>query len=77
LPFIAPELDLTLEYGRNDAEKMHSLIKKISHSSFTIPKIETKISDYSIDVRKEKFKTIAGPEVKKILMVSDFINKIG
>jgi len=69
-------LDLTLEYGRNDAEKIHSLIKKITDSSFKIPTIETKISDYSLDVRKEKFKTLAGPDVKKILLVSDFINKI-
>jgi len=69
-------LDLTLEYGRDDAEKIHSLIKKITDSSFKIPTIETNISDYSIAAWKEKFKTLAGPNVKKILLVSDFINKI-
>jgi len=76
LPFIAPELDLTLEYGRNNAEKLHALIKKISDPKFQIPKIEVKISDYSLDTRKKNFTELAGPDVKKILLVSDFINKI-
>ena len=83
-PFIAPELDLTLEYGHTPAHKMHSLIKKISNPQFKIqnlrvlaPQGEFRISDYSIDARKKRFTKLAGPEVKKILLVSDFINKIG
>jgi len=74
-PFVAPELDLTLEYGRNDAEKLFHLIKKLQNAPLT--KGVAKRGDlYSVQIRKEKFKTLAGPDVKKILLVSDFKNRI-
>jgi hypothetical protein len=76
-PFIVPELDLTLEYGHSTAQKIHSLIKKISDPSFAVSRLPFNVSEYSLETRKSTFQTLAGPTVKRILLVSDFKNKIG
>ena len=75
-PFITPELDLTLEYGHTTAEKLHSLIQKIINPQYKISKLDLKMSDYSLDTRKSNFTSLAGSDVKKILLVSDFKNRI-
>lgn len=74
LPFIDHKLDLNYSDGNSSAEKLFNLIKKLIHTKY-LP-TNPSISQYSLEARKSNFTTLAGPNVKKILLVSDFINKI-
>ncbi|MFA6256327.1 MAG: glycosyltransferase [Candidatus Absconditabacterales bacterium] len=74
--FISKDLDLTHQPGQNTGEKLYTLINSLTKkqpSTFHLPPV----TNYNKDSRIVHFHALAGKEVKKILIVSDFINKIG
>jgi len=71
--FIAPALDLTHQQWTTTGQKLHHLITKLQPSTFHLPPV----TNYGKDSRIVRFHALAGKDVKKILIVSDFINKIG
>ncbi len=74
--FIDPTLDLTHTKWTTPAEKLYHLIKSLSENPNT-PITNTPITNYNKENRIKRFHTLAWPQVKKILIVSDFINRIG
>lgn len=72
LPFIDHALDLNYIHGQTTAEKLFHLIKKLEDNK----KVNIDIWKYSIENWRQNFQTLAWPNVKKILLVSDFKNKI-
>ena len=71
--FISKEFDLTHQEWDTTGEKLHRLIAKLQPSTWNLPPI----TKYSKDNRIINFHALAGKNVEKILIVSDFINKIG
>ncbi|EKD25370.1 MAG: hypothetical protein ACD_80C00078G0004 [uncultured bacterium (gcode 4)] len=79
--FISNELDLTHQHGTTTWEKLYNTIKNLS-TNVSLEKgrlggIYSLINNYSKDSRILRFHALAGKSVKKIIIVSDFINKIG
>lgn len=72
--FIDPTLDLTHQQWSTTGQKLHHLIKQLDTSS--IKNQASNVHEYSKDNRVVRFHGLAGKEVKKIIIVSDFINKI-
>ncbi len=73
--FIDPKLDLTHQHWNTTGEKLYNLIKwKLQASSFELWALS--LNEYSKETRLLKFYALAGKNVKKVLIVSDFINKI-
>ena len=77
--FIDTRLDLTHQQWTTTGQKLHKLIKTLTDqkelSTFQHFNIST-FQQYSKESRIVRFHALAGKEVKKILIVSDFINKI-
>jgi glycosyltransferase involved in cell wall biosynthesis len=77
--FIDPKLDITHQPWTTTGQKLYNLIKVCTdpkkNSTFQHFNIST-FQQYSKDSRIVNFHTLAGKEVKKIIIVSDFINKI-
>lgn len=82
--FISDELDLTHQNGHTTWEKLHNLIKELK-SPLTKggnkrgdlwDETNFNLHNYSKDSRVVRFHALAGKEVKKIIIVSDFINRI-
>ncbi|MCX6824505.1 MAG: glycosyltransferase [candidate division SR1 bacterium] len=81
--FISNELDLTHQQGTTTGQKLHHLIKFLVEKKDSVM-LDSKLSDskfgiqnYTKDSRVIRFHALAGKEVKKIIIVSDFINRIG
>ncbi len=70
--FIDHKLDLTHQQWTTTGQKLHHLIAKLQPATFNLQPI----TSYWKDSRIVRFHALAGKEVKKILIVSDFINKI-
>lgn len=70
--FIAPTLDLTHQHGHTTWEKLYHLIATLQPSTWNMQPI----TKYDKDNRIVNFHALAGKEVRKILIVSDFINQI-
>ncbi len=76
--FIDPKFDLTHQQGHTTAQKLHNLIKELTNKkNFQISNSKFQISNFNKDSRIINFHALAGKNVEKILIVSDFINKIG
>ncbi|MFA7298710.1 MAG: glycosyltransferase [Candidatus Absconditabacterales bacterium] len=71
--FINSKLDLTHQHGHTTGEKLHNLIAKLQPSTGNLQP-ET---NYGKDSRIVRFHALAGKEVRNIIIVSDFINRIG
>lgn len=72
--FIEPKLDLNLQTGQTTGQKLYNLVQQFDTSS---PKNQaSNLHEYSKDNRVVRFHSLAGKEVKKIIIASDFINKI-
>lgn len=71
--FITKDNDLTHQPGTSTGQKLYHKIKNLPETSAQIPQLQ----QYSKDQRIVNFHTLAGKQVQKILIVSDFINKIG
>lgn len=72
--FISDELDLTNQPWTTTGQKLHNLVNKLHASS--IMQHASNLHNYSKDSRVVRFHTLAGKETKKIIIVSDFINRI-
>ena len=70
--FISQELDLTHQHGQTTWEKLHNLIVNLQPSTWNLKPV----TSYWKDSRVVRFHALAGKNVKKILIVSDFINRI-
>lgn len=70
--FINSKLDLTHQHGHTTWEKLHNLIAKLQPSTWNLQP-ET---NYGKDSRIVRFHALAGKEVRNIIIVSDFINRI-
>ena len=77
IPHIQSDLDLTHAKWETTAEKLYNIVKKITDPKFKLPHVEHNLKKYSIDTRKDTFIEMAGKNVKKILLVSDFKNRVG
>ena len=73
--FIDKNYDLTNQPWTTTWQKLYHLIWQLQASSFKPQAVN--IANYSKDNRIINFHALAGKNVKKILIVSDFINKIG
>lgn len=73
--FIDPQLDLIHQPWITTGQKLHQLVKQLDTSSFKLQ--ASNLHEYSKEYRLVRFHGLAGKNVKKILIVSDFINKIG
>jgi len=71
--FIDHDLDLTRQLGHTTGQKLYSLINKLH----TINVEREPVTEYNKDHWIVRFHALAGKNVKKILIVSDFINKVG
>ncbi len=72
--FIDSTLDLTHQTGNTTGKKLYNLIKNIS----TFHVLSSKsLVPFSKESWLMKFYSLAGKEVKKVMIVSDFINKVG
>lgn len=77
-PFIDPALDLTNIAWNDLSEKLYHLITRLGKEEFftnALP-ISQILQDHSVETRKANIAYLLG-EKKKILIVSDFTNKIG
>lgn len=72
--FIEPKFDLNLQTGHTTGQKLYHLVKQLNTSS--LKPQASNLHEYSKDNRVVRFHSLAGKEVKKIIIVSDFINKI-
>ena len=72
--FISNELDLTNQPWTTTGKKLHHLIWQLQASSFKLQAIN--LHEYSKEYRLVRFHGLAGKNVKKVLIVSDFINRI-
>ncbi len=76
--FIDKKYDLTHQQWHTTGQKLHNLIKNLwSKNNSETLNYEFWILNYSKDSRIVRFHALAGKQVKKVLIVSDFINKIG
>lgn len=76
--FISNELDLTHQTGHTTGEKLYNLIEKlINKKDSIIINSQLSIINYESNARIVHFHALAWKSVKKIIIVSDFINKIG
>lgn len=71
--FIEHDLDLTHQLGHTTGQKLYSLIHKL-HTIHVEPEL---VHEYTKDRWLIRFHALAGKDVKKILIVSDFTNRIG
>lgn len=82
--FISPKLDLTHQQWTTTGQKLHHLITSLKTP---LIKGETKgdleinwntfiLSSYNKDSRIVRFHALAGKKVQKVMIVSDFINKV-
>lgn len=71
--FIEHDLDLTHQLGHTTGQKLYSLINKL-HTIHVEPE---QVDEYTKDRRIVRFHVLAGKKAKKILIVSDFTNRIG
>ena len=75
--FISKELDLTYQQWTTTGQKLYNLIKElVSKKKLNILNSEFSILNYTKDSRLVRFHALGGKNVKKILIVSDFINRI-
>jgi len=72
--FISSELDLTHQPWTTTGQKLHNLIWQLQASSLK-PQASS-LDEYSKEYRLVRFHALAGKNVKKILIVSDFINRV-
>ncbi len=76
-PFIYPELDLNKIDWKDTWERLHNLIKKlINHPEKIVRNPRDIAQEYTIKHRKENISYLIWSSPKKILLISDFINKI-
>lgn len=76
-PFIYPELDISHCDGKNTWEKLYQMIKKLIKHPPKLDRIPRDIAqEYTIGHWKENISYIIGSKPQKILLVSDFINKV-
>jgi len=76
--FISNELDLTHQPWSTTAQKLHNLVKSLLNKKVSdIQNSTFNIQNYIKESRIVRFHSHAGKGVKKIIMVSDFINRIG
>lgn len=77
--FIDPALNLTHQLWTTTGQKLYHLVKKlINKNGITLQKFDSSMFQYyTKENRVVRFHALAGKNVKKILIVSDFINKIG
>lgn len=73
--FIDPNFDLTHQPWTTTGQKLHNIIKHLDTSS--IKHQTSSLHEYSKEYRVVRFHGLAWKNVKKILIVSDFINRIG
>lgn len=73
--FIDLNFDLTHQPWTTTGQKLHNIIKQLDASSFKHQ--AWNLHEYSKEYRVVRFHGLAGKNVKKILIVSDFINRIG
>lgn len=75
--FIDPKLDLTHQKWKTTGEKLYQLVNAL----VTKPLVPSSLSQvpawYSKDNRIVRFHSLAGKWVKRVMIVSDFINKVG
>ncbi len=71
--FIEHDLDLTHQLGHTTGQKLYSLINKLH----TIHIKSEPVDEYTKERWMVRFHALADKNVKKILIVSDFINRIG
>jgi len=72
--FINPTHDLTHQLWDTTGQKLYNLIRQLQASSFKLQTVN--IANFNKDNRIVNFHALAGKNVEKILIVSDFINKI-
>ncbi len=72
--FIDPQFDITQQKGDSTGEKLYSLINNIPAP---IEMNKLSLFTYSKENRIVRFHALAGKNVEKVLIVSDFINKVG
>ena len=70
--FITKDLDLTHQKWITTGEKLYNLIAKLQPTPCSL----LPVANYSKNSRLMKFYTLAGKHVKKVIIVSDFINRI-
>lgn len=73
--FISKELDLTHQPWSTAWEKLYRLINSLVHKSL-VTSNSSLVTGYSKDSRIVRFHALAWKGVQKVLIVSDFINKI-
>lgn len=71
--FIVKDYDLTHQPGKTTGQKLYHQINNLPNTPAQIPQLH----QYSKNHRIVNFHTLAGKQVQKILIVSDFINNIG
>ncbi len=75
--FIDPKLDLTHQSGHTTGTRLYNLIRIIGKERTFKRLSVSSVDRFSKESRLMKFYTLAGKETKRVLIVSDFINRIG
>jgi len=74
--FIDPRLDLNQSKWNNTTQKLFNLINKISQDNFNPTFDLPNLSNYSISSRQTNFAELIWPGKKRILIISDYINRV-
>lgn len=76
-PFIYPELDISKSEWKNTWEKLYNIVKKLIKSPVKFEKNPRQIAkEYTINHWKQNITYLIWSKPQKIILVSDFINKI-
>ncbi len=74
--FVLDELNISSQAWDNDAEKLFALLQEVLHDKKEYDLTSLELEQYSPEKRLESLRSIIGSG-KRILIISDFIKKIG